>query len=498
MTDEELKEAKETLSQDDELTKKWSLEDELDKEFIPDKKDFHEDISVNDESYSSVPFYRRQISSENDNRQLDVYEAFQERMAYIVQNYDVIIVSFSGGKDSGVLLNLVLKYIEDNHLDIKPLVMHQDVEAQYSATTDYVTRTYKTLTEQDKIIPYWCCQSISLGCSTSVHQYCWYPWNPDEKDIWVRDMPDFPVKTNDNFNFPGFYFGIEYHKHFEVFERYIASINPGKKVICLSGIRTQESLNRYRAVHNKVHADNNIPWTMKIDENITEAYPIFDFTVEDVWIANAMFNFDYNKIYDKMYLAGATISQMRVASPFHDAAQTTLAMFKIIEPQIWDKLIHRVQGAEYTAKYANTKLFGKNLKNPPNNLGWRQFTRFLLRTYPPKTREHYTSKFMTSIIFWHTVGGSLDEETIQQLRDKGYNIALNGVSPYSRQKKQRVIFKGLIPEETDDIKCKDVPSWKRMCKCLLKNDFACISMGFGITAQQEKMLDAIRGKIVKK
>ena len=426
---------------------------------------------------------------------MNVYEAFQERMAYITQNFNIICISFSGGKDSGVLLNLVMKYIDDNHLDIKPLVMHQDVEAQYTLTTEYVTRTYKKLTEEGRIEPYWCCQPIRLGVATSVHQFSWFPWDNDEKDKWVRPLPDFSVKTEENFNFPGFYKGIDYHDHFKAFEEYIYSQNPGKKMICLSGIRTQESLNRYRAVYNKVHMHNGIPWTCLINEEIpdlVEAYPIFDFSVNDIWVCNYKFGFDYNKIYNKMHLAGATPSQMRVASPFHDAAQKTLALFQIIEPEIWDKLLNRVQGAAFTARYANTKLFGEKLKNPPNNLDWRQFTRFLLRTLPEKTRDHYKSKFMTSLLFWHRIGGAVDQETINLLKEKGYNIKENGTSAFSRQGKTKIIFKGLLPDNTDDIPNKDVPSWKRMCKCILKNDICCQTMGFGLTAEQTKIINAIR------
>jgi predicted phosphoadenosine phosphosulfate sulfurtransferase len=331
--------------------------------------------------------------------------------------------------------------------------------------------------------------------ATSVHQFSWFPWNNKEKDKWVRSLPDFPVKTEENFNFPGFYFGMDYHDHFKAFEEYIFSQNHGKKMICLSGIRTQESLNRYRAVHNKVHMHNGIPWTCLINEEIpdlVEAYPIFDFSVNDIWVCNYKFGFDYNKIYDKMHLAGATPSQMRVASPFHDAAQKTLALFQIIEPEIWDKLLNRVQGAAFTARYANTKLFGEKLKNPPNNLDWRQFTRFLLRTLPEKTRDHYKSKFMTSLIFWHKTGGAVDQETIALLKEKGYNIEENGTSCFSRQGKTKIIFKGLLPDNTDDIPNKDVPSWRRMCKCILKNDISCQTMGFGLTAEQTKIINAIR------
>ena len=40
----------------------------------------------------------------------NVYEAFLERLKFIFEEFDNIYISFSGGKDSGLLLNLVLDY----------------------------------------------------------------------------------------------------------------------------------------------------------------------------------------------------------------------------------------------------------------------------------------------------------------------------------------------------------------------------------------------------
>ena len=81
------------------------------------------------------------------------------------------------------------------------------------------------------------------------------------------------------------------------------------------------------------------------------------------------------------------------------------------------------------------------------------------------------------------------------LEAHGYPILRNGVSNYTRDKKSRIIFTGPIPDDTDDIKSsKDIPSWKRMCYCILKNDHNCRFMGFGLTRQQQRRIDIIRKK----
>ena len=117
------------------------------------------------------------------------------------------------------------------------------------------------------------------------------------------------------------------------------------------------------------------------------------------------------------------------------------------------------------------------------------------KVLPARLRNNYVKKFRTSIQFWHETGGGLDEAVIRELEAHGYPILRNGVSNYTRDKKSRIIFTGPIPDDTDDIKSsKDIPSWKRMCYCILKNDHNCRFMGFGLTRQQQRRIDIIRKK----
>ena len=77
----------------------------------------------------------------------NVYEAFQQRMHFIFTEFDNIFVSFSGGKDSGLLLNLTLDF-QKKYYPSKPIgVFHQDFEAQYTVTTEYVERTFQRLSQ---------------------------------------------------------------------------------------------------------------------------------------------------------------------------------------------------------------------------------------------------------------------------------------------------------------------------------------------------------------
>lgn len=72
--------------------------------------------------------------------EMNVYDALQKRFEFLFREFDNIYISFSGGKDSGVLLNLLLDYRREHCQDRVIGVFHQDFEAQYTVTTEYITR----------------------------------------------------------------------------------------------------------------------------------------------------------------------------------------------------------------------------------------------------------------------------------------------------------------------------------------------------------------------
>ena len=92
---------------------------------------------------SDIMYTRQVIEMVRNYLNINVYEAFQNRMEYIFQEFENIYVSFSGGKDSGLLLNLVLDYMKSHNIKKKLGVFHQDFEAQYAVTTSYVQETFE-------------------------------------------------------------------------------------------------------------------------------------------------------------------------------------------------------------------------------------------------------------------------------------------------------------------------------------------------------------------
>ncbi len=424
----------------------------------------------------------------------NVYETFQDRMKLLFEEFDNIYISFSGGKDSGLLLNLVLDYRNRWYPDRMVGVFHQDFEAQYTVTTEYIERTFERVKNQ--VEAYWVCLPMATRTALSSYEMYWYPWDDTRREAWVRPMPDKDYVINlENNPISTYRYRMHQEDLAKQFGRWYRTEHGMGRTVCLLGMRAEESLQRYSGFLNKKYGYKGECWISKQFKDMWCASPIYDWSLSDVWHANYLFGYDYNRLYDLYYMAGLKVSQMRVASPFNDYSKDSLNLYRVIDPEIWVKLVGRVRGANFACIYGRTRAMGYRNVTLPEGHTWESYTRFLLDTLPKRLRNNYAKKFNTSIIFWHNTGGGLDEDTIQELMDHGYQVRRNGVSNYTLNRKSRIIFVGKIPDHTDDIKTtKDVPSWKRMCFCILKNDHNCRFMGFGMSRQQQKYVDAIRRK----
>lgn len=212
---------------------------------------------------------------------------------------------------------------------------------------------------------------------------------------------------------------------------------------------SDESLNRYRTIANryKTPKDGKM-WTTKVTEHTYNVYPIYDWATEDDWIYQGK-NPDkpYNELYDYMHLAGLSIHQMRICQPYGDDQRRGLWLFHLIEPETWARVVARVNGANSGAMYINENgnVNGYRKITKPAGHTWKSFATLLINSMPPKTQEHYKNKIYKFVKWWET---------------RGYPDG--------------------IPDQADihlETK-KDVPSWRRICKSLLRNDYWCKGLSF--------------------
>ena len=427
----------------------------------------------------------------------DVYTAAKERIEYIFDEFEHICVSFSGGKDSGTVLNMCIDEARKRKRKIGVLFI--DLEAFYKKTIEFVERMLEN--NKDVLEPYWICLPMESPNSLSYLEPTWIWWDKEKEPIWVRPMPKKEYVINEENN------PLDFYKKNMPFEEFIKHFGnwygKGQKTATLVGIRTDESLNRFRAIAGtkSMYKDKN--YSTKVNENVYNFYPIYDWSVEDIWTYNGKFQKDYNKLYDLFYKAGVSIHKMRVDEPFGNEAKAGLSMFRVIEPDTWAKVVNRVSGANFGNIYSGNKIMTAHYKLPKNHT-WKSFTFFLLDTLPPEISEHYKIKFSKFIKYWVEKGCPVSEDHIKIMEETCPDAIIN-THEFSRRGKgdKEVIKFTKVVDEIPGVDNKDdVLTWRRMAMCIIKNDYTCKSLSFGMTkdltvrqkAIMEKYKNIIRGR----
>lgn len=383
---------------------------------------------------------------------VNVYDAAKERIRLIFHHFDRVCVAFSGGKDSSVTLHLALEVAAE--LGRGPVdVLFIDLEGQYQATIDHVDE----MLSRSDVRGWWVCLPINLRNASSLQEPYWCAWEPGREVDWIRPMPQHPTVISDPAFFPFFSHRMEFEEFVPAFNEWLAKDVP---TAFLVGIRADESLNRYLAVKRRARVKKSawtppgrqeaVSWSARdlSGGRAVTFFPIYDWRFEDLWRYIAQSGNVYNRLYDHMYLAGVPFSQMRICQPYGDDQRKGLDLFHKLEPQTWFRVVRRVAGANYAARYSRQRFLGYRggLGLPPTFLTWKQYCEFLLQSMPQALRQVYLRRIAVFIKWW-----AKHDYPLATWPDAG--------TPELENRKAQ-------------------PSWRRVAMSLLKQDMA-RSLSFG-------------------
>ena len=170
----------------------------------------------------------------------NVYDMAKERFRSLFTRFDKVFVSFSGGKDSTIVLNLALDVAKE--IDYGPVdVLFVDEEVNTPETVAYMHR----VRERPDVRLKWACLPILHRNACSREQTWWACWEEEARDRWVRSMPDVPELVTVDM-VPGFKHGMKLPD--------VGALLYGPEhgtVADCAGIRAQESPRRLQSVLSK-------------------------------------------------------------------------------------------------------------------------------------------------------------------------------------------------------------------------------------------------------
>lgn len=313
-------------------------------------------------------------------QKINVYDAAKQRIAYLFDEFENVIVGMSGGKDSCVIFNLALEEAKKrNRLPLN--VLWLDQEAEFQSTSDHV----KEIMYMPEVNPIWLQMHFKIFNATSHTEEWLQCWEPGKE--WMREKDPISIKEN--------HFGTD--RFHEMFTKIIEYYYPNQKACYLAGVRCEESPTRYVALTTAA-TYKHITYGKILNKKMQQYtfYPIYDWSYVDVWKAIHDNGWPYNNIYNDQYRYGIKIQNMRVSNLHHETALKSLFYLQEVEPQTWEKLCKRLSGIN-TIKHLKKDAVAAVTELPEAFESWREYAYYLLEhlVTDANKREVYRKKFLS-------------------------------------------------------------------------------------------------------
>jgi len=298
-----------------------------------------------------------------------------KRVSLVFDKFESIVVSISSGKDSTALYWLVLQEARKRNRKIGVFFLDQEVE--YASTVSLIEK----MMSYENVISLWYQVDLKMTNATSFENDVLNSWGKNEE--WMRNK--HPMSIHD----------IEgcYPDRFYSFMEWVEKNH--ENTAFFVGLRTDESLNRLRAVIKNPGFDG-ILWSTKAkrSKGTYRFYPIYDWGIGDVWKFIYENNLPYNAVYDKMFKANKNYYKtMRVSNLIHEKSFKCLSDLQIYEPDTYNKLIKRISGVHVASIYAQENGIFNATKLPEKFSSWLEYRNYLLETTPFKNKERFITRF---------------------------------------------------------------------------------------------------------
>jgi len=289
----------------------------------------------------------------------NVMDAAVERMERLYEQGHRVIISFSGGKDSGVCVE-VAKIAAHRAGRDKVEVIMRDEEIMFPGTFEYAKR----VAEDPMVDFHWIyARQPVINYFNREMPYFWVFDDRLDPEEWVRQPPDYTGELRDVRNARAYQIpdkDITNMVNDERFPPEEAPAGEDAELYNVLGLRADESMARRLGIHSS----GGYITTRKSSGGYYKVRPIYDWNDGDVWRAHDHFDWDYNQAYDTMARLGVPKTKLRIAPPtMHPAGIDQLQKAAAAWPQWFERVTTRLDGVNTAAQ------FGRHTVEPERKLG---------------------------------------------------------------------------------------------------------------------------------
>ncbi len=350
----------------------------------------------------------------------NVVEAAERRVLEAFQRNKIVSLSFSGGKDSICMSDIVIKTMQKYGISFSRLiVIFFDEEAIYP-DVEKIALEWRSKFMSLGAKFYWFCLPIRHYncCNKLANDESFICWEPGKESVWVRPMPKFAIRNHADFRM-----GMSYQ---EFSKKLFKNIPP------MVGLRMAESLQRRNVISMMVKS--------------TFLYPIYDWRDYDVWLYIQRMGLQIPITYIYLYKVGVARNKLRISQFF--SVDTIKSLPKVMEfyPDLYQRILRREPNVDLVMLYWDTDMFRSSKQD--NKFGLekgKDYKQMFIDTMKKaaKSPEDYPGFTLAKKIY-----ARCNETTTEKTYQKMYQMLIAG-DPKSR------LYRILCGDLYRDIQCKN-------------------------------------------
>lgn len=340
---------------------------------------------------------------------IDVVKAAEIRITNVFNNGLPVFMSFSGGKDSLCMAQLVYNLVQRGKINPSQMVVQFiDEEAIFPCIEKTVKNWRKRFILMGAKFEWYCLEVRHYNCFNELsNDESFICWDREKEAVWVRQPPSFAIRSHPLLK-----------PRVETYQDFLP--RTCQSGITMTGIRTAESVQRLQNIATMTRAGK----TMTAKHQI---FPIYDWTNNDVWLYLLNEHVEIPDIYLYLWQAGTRKGQLRVSQFFSIDTARSLVKMNEYYPDLMERVIRREPNAYLAALYWDSEMFGRN-----------SATRRSIEA--DSNKKDYKAEL---IRMFNNMDVYFTTEHKRQIASKYRNFFIR-VAPIATEKDYKIIYEGLI------------------------------------------------------